>query len=100
MSSAMTSKQQLVKIIIADPLHGCGPLPSLAEMEDKNELLTPVYYLVRGRDGDCSYSLKAYQARKALAQGIIITHSPDNGINNLRASHVRQNFQILLMPET
>lgn len=58
----------------------------------------PTYYLIEGREGDCTYARKVQLARKALARGVIIIDSA-KGTNNLNPRLNRHNFQIFLMDE-
>ena len=65
-------------------------------MHDDN-ISYPIYFLVQGRDGGCTYARKVFWAKKSIAKGVIIIDSP-KGINNLRPRK-NDNFQTFLMPE-
>ena len=90
----MSSARTLVRVVLANPISGCQPLEHLNFTAEDY----PTYYLVEGREGDCTYSLKVQLARKALARGVIIVDSA-KGTNNLNARLNRYNFQIFLMDE-
>jgi hypothetical protein len=59
----------------------------------------PVYFLITGADGDCSYARKVEMAKKGLVKGVIIVDSP-KGINNLKLRLQEKDlFVILLISE-
>ena len=93
-TQTMSSARTLVRVVLANPISGCQPLEHLNFTAEDY----PTYYLVEGREGDCTYSLKVQVARKALARGVIIVDSA-KGTNNLNARLNRYNFQIFLMDE-
>ena len=55
-----------------NPSHGCSAYTSVSTTEE----LVPVYYLVSGDEGECSYGRKAELAKKAFGSGVIIIDSP------------------------
>ena len=76
----------------ADPLGGCSQYdPFIIEGD------FPLYFLVEGRDGGCTYAQKVKMAKKTAAHGVIIIDS-EKAINNLRPKK-NDNFQTFLMPE-
>lgn len=78
---------------IPTPSHGCSTYTSFSSTEE----LVPVYYLVTGDEGDCSYGRKVELAKKAFGSGIIIIDSPQ-GVNNLKLRpNEKDNFVILLV---
>ena len=88
-----SSKKQIIKIIVADPIDGCSALQQATTKES-----FPVFYLVHGREGSCTYTKKAHNARKSLANGIIIIDS-ERGIDNYGTFSSKDYFQVFLMPE-
>ncbi len=84
--------------MIANPISACQEL-QLPPVDSTISAFYPVYYLVQGREGECTYSRKVHFARKALARGIIIVDSL-KGTNNLNSRLNRNNFHIYLMPES
>lgn len=85
--------KQLIKVLIPAPSDGCSTYTSFSSTDE----LVPVYYLVTGDEGECSYGRKVELAKKALGSGIIIIDSPQ-GVNNLRLRpNERDNFVILLV---
>jgi hypothetical protein len=64
--------KQLIKVFIPNPSHGCSAYTSVSTTEE----LVPVYYLVSGDEGECSYGRKAELAKKAFGSGVIIIDSP------------------------
>lgn len=78
-----------------EPSNGCDTYTSFSTTDE----LVPVYYLVKGDEGECSYSRKVELAKKAFGSGIIIIDSP-KGVNNLRLRpNEKDNFVILLVPK-
>lgn len=67
----------MIRVVLANPISGCSTYPEI----DGNSSY-PVYYLVQGREGECTYSRKVFWAKQALAKGIIIIDS-QKGTNNL-----------------
>lgn len=89
-----SSKKQIIKIIVADPIDGCSALQQATKTKES----FPVFYLVHGREGSCTYTKKAHNARKSLSNGIIIIDS-EKGINNLNMLSNKDYFQVFLLPE-
>jgi hypothetical protein len=81
-----------VEVHVASPLDGCSQLDAFLE-----QVSYPIYFLVQGREGACTYSRKVHWARKTLARGLIIIDS-EKGTNNL-IWRKNDNFHTFLMPE-
>jgi len=89
-----------VQVIVPTPSHGCSALAIPDDFKGLEGAHTPVYFLISGKDGECSYARKVENAKKGLAKGVIIVDSPQ-GINNLRLRlQERDTFITLLISET
>jgi hypothetical protein len=64
-------------VVVASPIDACTPLDEFSSTDNY-----PIYYLVQGGQGSCTYARKCEMAKKAMARGIIIVDS-STAINNL-----------------
>lgn len=71
---------QPIRVLAAEPSDGCSAFTIPKGHLDSS---LPIYYLVRGGDGSCSYARKVEMAKQALGKGVIIIDSP-KGVNNLK----------------
>lgn len=62
---------QTIQIVIPSPEHACSPVSFPKQFKvDGNSF--PIYFLVSGANGACSYAKKVENAKKGLAKGAII----------------------------